>query len=699
MTDKSSNAVPQPLFGEQLLQRLKTTRRCRPDILALAREWSDRTAEDYDTLAITFIDSGEAMALGILLNVATVNSEKMAPDVLAQCIKNVDNVTDATFPFTYQDKHAIEPLLETALAEDTSWERQALAALLAAELSVKFDCPRQPVRRVLWQLSREIHEINVSIAIETALALLDEKDGNEPESLWLLEQDILKQLPELPPPVVIGGETTMRRSIPKLGRNEPCHCGSGKKYKKCCYRKDQDLLRDSSGYQGVTKSELLSRPALVDDTALIEKMRPYELNKLDPAGMNDEQLFAGYRRAELFGLRDLACEMLCELQQRPGEEEFATEHLSDLFLSALNAGDREIVQKISGLVPESDLFLSETDKLSCKILEKPDLFADLEAICKKAVCGDHKPHELHILGLSYAFAKKLPGLSVVFGRAAIASEPDRWLDNYTLMDVIERARISLGLEPWGDPIEEYLDWTGEQAGKQFSDTTKDREIQELQEQLTKTKNKSVATLKKLRRKESELSALASRRDTESKDKPEKPADAKTEPVSPPLAVRDNSAEIASLKRKIERYKGEIREQQADRRRWRQEARELRQEQINAEEKQQKEHDSAVDAPEKAPIPTGAKKIQLPEFTKTFRKNCAALPQDLAARAAQAAVAFGIRDALILQQTSSLEAMPHHFRIRIGIHYRLLLRQAPGENLQILDIVPRENLKTWIRQHS
>ncbi len=24
-----------------------------------------------------------------------------------------------------------------------------------------------------------------------------------------------------------------RRSEPKLGRNDPCHCGSGKKFKKC----------------------------------------------------------------------------------------------------------------------------------------------------------------------------------------------------------------------------------------------------------------------------------------------------------------------------------------------------------------------------------------------------------------------------------------------------------------------------------
>ena len=40
------------------------------------------------------------------------------------------------------------------------------------------------------------------------------------------------------PEVLQGGEAvkieTVRREEPKVGRNEPCPCGSGKKYKKCC---------------------------------------------------------------------------------------------------------------------------------------------------------------------------------------------------------------------------------------------------------------------------------------------------------------------------------------------------------------------------------------------------------------------------------------------------------------------------------
>jgi len=31
-----------------------------------------------------------------------------------------------------------------------------------------------------------------------------------------------------------GPGKTVRRETPKLGRNDPCSCGSGKKYKKCC---------------------------------------------------------------------------------------------------------------------------------------------------------------------------------------------------------------------------------------------------------------------------------------------------------------------------------------------------------------------------------------------------------------------------------------------------------------------------------
>ncbi len=36
-----------------------------------------------------------------------------------------------------------------------------------------------------------------------------------------------------------GGQETFKRELPKVGRNDPCPCGSGKKYKSCCLRKEK----------------------------------------------------------------------------------------------------------------------------------------------------------------------------------------------------------------------------------------------------------------------------------------------------------------------------------------------------------------------------------------------------------------------------------------------------------------------------
>jgi uncharacterized protein len=33
-----------------------------------------------------------------------------------------------------------------------------------------------------------------------------------------------------------GNTTTFHRVTPKIGRNDPCPCGSGKKFKQCCGR-------------------------------------------------------------------------------------------------------------------------------------------------------------------------------------------------------------------------------------------------------------------------------------------------------------------------------------------------------------------------------------------------------------------------------------------------------------------------------
>ena len=45
----------------------------------------------------------------------------------------------------------------------------------------------------------------------------------------------------LVPGATLPEPVTVKREGPKLGRNDPCHCGSGKKYKSCHYQEDRAL--------------------------------------------------------------------------------------------------------------------------------------------------------------------------------------------------------------------------------------------------------------------------------------------------------------------------------------------------------------------------------------------------------------------------------------------------------------------------
>jgi len=49
-----------------------------------------------------------------------------------------------------------------------------------------------------------------------------------------------RELDELAAKARERGVTTARRKTPKIGRNDLCPCGSGKKYKKCCMNKNRD---------------------------------------------------------------------------------------------------------------------------------------------------------------------------------------------------------------------------------------------------------------------------------------------------------------------------------------------------------------------------------------------------------------------------------------------------------------------------
>ncbi len=52
----------------------------------------------------------------------------------------------------------------------------------------------------------------------------------------------------------------------KIGRNEPCHCGSGKKYKNCCLKKDEEKeYKENLKYYGDSKDEFIDNYIIEDE--------------------------------------------------------------------------------------------------------------------------------------------------------------------------------------------------------------------------------------------------------------------------------------------------------------------------------------------------------------------------------------------------------------------------------------------------
>lgn len=678
------------------LDLIRRTRRCRPEVQAAAAKLAHLRPEDYAELVRELIRTGEDTALGIVCNLCAVNGVRLEPELAAKALRVIEPIIDFAPLFRVQDKAAIAPLLEAAQDEELSIERQVYAALIAAEMSVIHKADPQPVRRILHILE---HAYAMDPLLEEMLAgaldLLQAGEADvEPEGL-LLQVDIMDLLPRQRPPVVIGGGQTVRRPIPKIGRNEPCPCGSGKKYKKCCLDKEPELLRDASPYAGLTMSQVRSSPQLVDDADFIESMRAYELKKLDPANLNPDQLLAAYRRAEVFGLRELAFDMLLELDQRPDAHDFDRGHFVDLLESAMEAGHIELAKKIRAHVPSEIMAEPELTQLRFDLLENKQYLHELESLlCQEMTCDDADLPDSPLLALSYGFEKTFPALSIVLARAYISANPDRMFDIQTLLKTVRRARAEIGIEAWDDPIEDYVEWSFARDLEEFREADRSEKLSKLIKDAEAARDETRAKEKELRQKEIELRSLSDHLEKQSKRTSPSPAPDPTPPVSPTAAGQET---IQRLRQRIDRLKGEISAQQQIRRDLREELRMEREISLRLKETDQTEPE-AVGSERMADAEPAGRKILIPQYSTDFCRACEAVPPPVAAKALKSVTEFAAADETAWRRTRPIKRIAQCYRIRIGKNYRALIRWVPDKKIEALDLIPRKALETWIRNN-
>jgi tetratricopeptide (TPR) repeat protein len=86
----------------------------------------------------------------------------------------------------------------------------------------------------------------------------------------------------------------------KIGRNDPCHCGSGKKYKRCCLEDDQQNEREArSAFTAALAAEQAEEDEFYEWSARLDEesnavIDLIEAGKLDEAEKAAHQLIADY---------------------------------------------------------------------------------------------------------------------------------------------------------------------------------------------------------------------------------------------------------------------------------------------------------------------------------------------------------------------------------------------------------------------
>lgn len=693
------------LGAKEILLRVEGANDCASDIRRLAHDFERLDEAAFGAALEEAMARGDQKAVGRLLLCAGHLGRKLAPGLLARCFDACEQAYQSTLAFRALGVEAIGPLL--MLAEDVEQvvQRRLFALYLATRIVLEYEVDLHPAKKVLWKLEycEKVRYDPAAGPFFSAILLLFSEGERLQDGLSCAPEfgrTLADVLPEHWQRRVAAHGAPVRRAVAKLGRNEACHCGSGNKYKKCCFDQDQKLRSDASEFEGITRSSLIENPGQVDDYRLIYRMRLFELKRIDPANLNAIQLIAASRRAQEFRAWELAMRMLKALEARSDQADpFDVGHYEDLLFEVLRCGDLAFARKLGEEISEQELYDRRGFALQFALLENTGPFEMLEGYCRQALSADEEGGVgTPLQDLFFAIIEHYPALGIVMGRALLATDQP-FIDEGIGLDLIRRARTQLDLEPWGDVAESLLDWIEDRERFRARERKESEQAERVKEQLRLTRKELDRKRHELQDQEHEAARLGqelaqaekAHRDQDQEARQAAPAEARQ-------SAEEREEVLARLRAQVGNLKAEIGEQQRERRRLRTELAEERK-RISAVPEGNAPIADAKPMPEdegESPRPIG--KILIPEYASAFTKHCTDLPPQVAADALQAIGDFAAHDAGIWRKTKPLERLRDHYRMRIGIDYRLLLRWKAGESLRILDIIPRADLEAWIKRH-
>ena len=602
-------------------------------------------------------------------------------------------------------------LLDTVESETMSWERTALVLLFLAD-----NCQENPPGRLLTAmrtLARQPLGPEAGTLLGLAARLINDPDVNKvaarhlkmmsflgekslKHQLDIVRQPSINDLPERDPVAVIEGRTVVREGV-KVGRNEPCPCGSGKKYKKCCLGKKPAPGSATSTSAG----ERADQGALCwkMNRGQFSQMRIQELCRQDLHALPTKFLAIALTRYCQFHYWDYARRAINELSARddlPGRN-LMDDYRHELIYEALKAKQIDCAREQIELLEkpgEMDGHLRLEIKLhdpDQNTLQELDDYAQLQLRRQDSIAS---------VDLAYALLATFPALGIFFARGALSSKC--LLDSEMLLENIEEARDILQL-PAGDGgqelfnriseqgVDECLLRHAEQAANQAQQGAV-RETETVREQYRVSRQRIYNLETTLLDKESHLKEVLKRLDqSTSKER----ADS--------VNARSDSPDPGVLRVKIAELKALLDLGNKERRKLRRQLLEATNRMVEASASDTERVIEDVEPLESLDLPdskqvTGIRRF--PVFSSSARKSMRKIPVQVADAAMQAVAELTSAGAAGWSSVKRLKGAPGIFSQRIGIHYRLLFSLGPAnDELAVQELIHRRDLEKAVKHYA
>jgi hypothetical protein len=645
--------------------------------------------------ALEALDSAGAPAAMVLAFAAAAGGQKLDPNLTRALLPEVLSL-DHVGPLVYATEGAPLDVL-VAFLEDKrgDLELECLVMLLAAEALVADRAGALPpslLTRGRW-LARHQLAADAGVLFGGAVARLRDPDLSSlstphvnrakrakktiDEALATAKLPPLEALTEADGSRVTSG-FTVRHETPAVGRNDPCPCGSGKKYKKC-----HALSGDAP--ESVASPKLDAATIGPDQAALL---RPSEIAALETARLSGKSFVEAFRRVVDFRQWDLALRMLDEAEDR---KDLGDTDATALALDALHAAyDARAVAAADTIHARLPSAAAEREAFAMECLRAPpDLLARIEREAEDALRNDADGAGGMLL--ASALLRHLPALGIYVARGAL--HEGRTHDSRALLERIEDARDRLLLSPfeaWWDVYDAFFESADERREQKKDDAKREKMKADLRRARAASR-KTAAEMEKLQQRVAELDESIAAAPTSAR----KPSAAEG-PSAPPADLAEERRRLKTKIEELQRIIGEGNDERRDLRR-----------QLAEREAEREEDEVPTSKAPKAPRledpdaePEGihdAASVDLPRaiLVPRYSERAGRAVTDLAADAADGVL--GVVAALAAGKPNAWGGVKQLTKVRgvlsarAGIHHRVLF-SVNERALEVLEVLHRRDLE-------